>query len=169
MTNLHTIGYEGVDLADFLRRLIAAGVEVVIDVRELPLSRRKGFSKTPLSAALERQGIRYVHRKELGAPKAIRHELRDTGDYAEYFRRFNAYLRTQRTVLRELVKEFNRKTVVLMCFEANPAECHRSSVARELGKMADLDPVHLQVHRGAHHGLLPEASRLHTGQGIPAA
>jgi uncharacterized protein (DUF488 family) len=169
MTNIFTIGYEGTTLVDFVRRLMGAGVDIVVDVRELPLSRRKGFSKTPLSAALEKHGIRYVHHKELGAPRTIRHELRESGDYGEYFRRFNAYLRTQRDVLRKLINEFDQKSIVLMCFEANPAECHRSSVARELGRMTHLVPNHLQMRGEAHHGRLPEASRLHTGQGVSAA
>ena len=50
------------------RRCKAAGVERVIDVRALPLSRRPGFSKTPLRGALEEAGIEYVHLKALGTP-----------------------------------------------------------------------------------------------------
>lgn len=169
MTNLYTIGYEGADLADFLRRLIQAGVDLLIDVRELPLSRRKGFSKTSLAAALEKRGIRYIHRKELGAPKSIRHELRETGDYKKYFRRFNTYIETKQATLERLAEDHASISVALMCFEKNPAECHRSAVARELGRIADLEPVHLQVRRGAHRGQLPKTPRLHTGQGIPAA
>ena len=169
MTNIFTIGYEGIELGAFLDSLHDAGVELVIDVRELPLSRRKGFSKTLLAATLERAGIGYTHERKLGAPKPIRHELRKTGDYKKYFRRFNAYLQTQRDTLKQLVNACSDTSVVLMCFEMNAAECHRSVVARELGKIAGLDPIHLQVRGGAHHGRLPETSRLHTGQGIPAA
>jgi uncharacterized protein (DUF488 family) len=169
MINLYTIGYEGVSLGDFLRRLIAARVDLVIDVRELPLSRRKGFSKTTLAAALEKCGIRYVHRRELGAPKTIRYELRETGDYKTYFRRFNTYLETQRALLEQLVEECSDTNVTLMCFEKNPAECHRSAVARELGKIAELEPVHLQVLGEAHHGYLRKAPRLHPSQSASAA
>ena len=50
------------------RALQAAGVERVIDVRALPLSRRPGFSRSPLRAALEEAGIEYVHLKALGTP-----------------------------------------------------------------------------------------------------
>jgi len=169
MTNIFTIGYEGVELAAFLRSLRDAGVELVIDVRELPLSRRKGFSKTLLAAALERAGIGYVHERKLGAPKPIRHELRKTGDYEKYFRRFNAYLQTQHDTLKQLVKACSDTSVVLMCFEMNADECHRSAVARELGKITGLDPIHLQVRGGARHGQLPKSPRLHTGQGVSAA
>ncbi len=43
---LYTLGYEGLSLAEFFDRLAQAGVSRLVDVRELPLSRRPGFSKT---------------------------------------------------------------------------------------------------------------------------
>src|SRR5215213_5559790 len=65
---IFTIGYEGATVPEFLAALKDAGVERVIDVRALPLSRRPGFSKSPLRAALEEAGIEYVHLKALGTP-----------------------------------------------------------------------------------------------------
>lgn len=166
MTSLFTIGYEGASLAEFLHRLNTAGVSVLVDVRELPLSRRRGFSKSQLAEQLERHGIQYVHKRELGAPREIRHELRATGDYRAYFQRFNAYLRTQRAALERLVDECVG-AVVLMCFERDPKECHRSAVARELGKLAAVEPVHLDVEEA--YGDLREAQGLRARQGLPAA
>ena len=54
---IFTIGYEATTMAEFLAALTKAGVERVIDVRALPLSRRPGFSKSPLRAALDEAGI----------------------------------------------------------------------------------------------------------------
>src|SRR5215212_5881221 len=65
---IFTIGYEGATVGEFLAALQQAGVERVIDVRALPLSRRPGFSKSPLRAALEEARIKYVHLKALGTP-----------------------------------------------------------------------------------------------------
>ena len=65
---IFTIGYEATTMGEFLAALMDAGVERVIDVRALPLSRRPGFSKTPLKAALKEAGIDYVHLKALGTP-----------------------------------------------------------------------------------------------------
>src|SRR6185369_12843167 len=65
---IFTIGYEGSTMPEFLAARRKAGVERVIDVRALPLSRRPGFSKTPLRLALEEAGIEYVHLKALGTP-----------------------------------------------------------------------------------------------------
>lgn len=64
-----TIGYEGATMETFLAALKGAGVRQVIDVRQLPLSRRPGFSKAPLAATLKEHGIGYVHLKALGTPK----------------------------------------------------------------------------------------------------
>src|SRR5687768_13417822 len=69
MTTIFTIGYEGATMAEFLATLRQAGVERVIDVRALPLSRRPGFSKSSLAAELNAMGIDYVHLKPLGTPK----------------------------------------------------------------------------------------------------
>ena len=76
-----TIGYEATTMADFLAALARAGVQRVIDVRALPLSRRPGFSKTSLAASLAEAGIGYVHLKALGTPKRGR-DAAKKGDVA---------------------------------------------------------------------------------------
>ena len=48
--------------------LAAAGVATLIDVRDRPISRRPGFSKRQLAAAIEEAGMRYVHLQALGTP-----------------------------------------------------------------------------------------------------
>src|ERR1041385_1709025 len=65
---IFTIGYEDTTVPEFVAALQKAGVERVIDVRALPLSRRPGFSKSPLKASLEESGIEYLHLKALGTP-----------------------------------------------------------------------------------------------------
>ena len=72
LSGLTTIGYEGASLPAFLATLKDAGVTRLLDIRELPISRRKGFSKTPLSQALAGVGIEYQHERALGAPRSIR-------------------------------------------------------------------------------------------------
>src|SRR5215475_8249516 len=65
---LYTIGYEKARQRDVLATLTEAGVATLIDVRDRPISRRPGFSKRQLAAALEDAGMRYVHLKALGTP-----------------------------------------------------------------------------------------------------
>src|SRR5829696_2323525 len=73
---IFTIGYEGTTMPEFIAALQGAGVQRVIDVRALPLSRRPGFSKTPLKGALAEAGIEYVHLRALGTPAAGREAAR---------------------------------------------------------------------------------------------
>ena len=65
---LFTIGYEKARLADFVATLVETGIETLIDVRDRPISRRPGFSKRQLAAALEEAGIFYVGLTALGTP-----------------------------------------------------------------------------------------------------
>src|SRR3954453_21108705 len=75
-TILTTIGYEAAELDDFVATLLAAGITRLIDVRELPISRRRGFAKRALSEALADAGIVYVHLRGLGDPKEGREAAR---------------------------------------------------------------------------------------------
>src|SRR6185312_9902836 len=99
MRHLITIGYEGACLEDFLRTLVQLRVDTVVDVRELPLSRKKGFSKIRLSTALAQIGVGYRHERGLGCPREIRVDLRSTHDYVGYFAAFEKYLRTKDDVV----------------------------------------------------------------------
>ena len=71
MTTLYTIGYEGTDIDRFVATLKAVGVYLLADVRALPLSRKKGFSKNGLRVRIEREGMEYVHLGALGALKRV--------------------------------------------------------------------------------------------------
>lgn len=114
----------------------------VIDVRALPLSRRPGFSKTPLRNALAEAGIGYVHLKALGTPAAGREAARK-GRIAELERIYAGQLElpeaiAQAAQLRELVAE---QASALLCYEREPAGCHRSLLIREV--LADAEVNHL--------------------------
>jgi len=61
-------------------------VKTVVDVRELPLSRKKGFSKSAFCDALSAHGIAYLH--ALGCPKPIRNPYKADGNWQTYTRDF---------------------------------------------------------------------------------
>ena len=145
MNQLFTIGYEGADLSDFIQTLKVAGVDVLLDVRELPISRRRGFSKTALRDALEQVGIDYRHEKQLGSPKTIRHRLREDSNYKAFFRDFSKHLNQQAELLEQLTQELVGN-VALMCYERDVTICHRQPVAEALSKLIDKKPTHLGVH-----------------------
>lgn len=127
---LLTIGYEGLDLDHFVRFLVANRVDVLVDVREIPISRKKGFSKTPLAEALAGKGILYEHLKALGSPTSIRKQLKQNLDYVAFFSAYEKHLDEQKEALetlRRIVETHDR--VCLMCFEKSQDTCHRRSLA----------------------------------------
>src|SRR5690349_16813730 len=91
VTKLYTVGYEKVGQADFVAALKAAKVKMLVDVREVANSRRSGFSKKSLAAALDEAGIAYIHMKALGTPKLGREAARK-GDTPTMTRIFEAKL-----------------------------------------------------------------------------
>ena len=140
---IFTLGYEGLSLAAFLGQLSAAGVETVVDVRDLPLSHKPGFSKRPLSEALADSGIAYRHIKALGAPKSIRDRLKKTADRSTFLKAYREHLRGQRAALSELGEIVGGSKACLVCFEADPALCHRSVVADAIAKKTGAAIRHL--------------------------
>ena len=133
----YTIGYEGRELGDFVARLRKQRVEVLIDIREKPASRKPGFSKTPLREALEEAGIEYVHVKALGSPSTIRYEYKNGGDKETFFKAYRTYLKTQLAHLRTVLESIREKTCCLMCLERHAWECHRSAVSDMLKELDD--------------------------------
>ena len=81
---LMTIGYEGLSPSEFFDTLRRCKVSMLVDVRQLPISRRRGFAKSALSAGLAEHGIKYVHAPALGCPRDVRHDYREDGDWARY-------------------------------------------------------------------------------------
>ena len=139
---IFTIGYEATTVGDFIAALRAAGVERVIDVRALPLSRRPGFSKTALGGALDEAGIDYVHVKALGTPADGRAAAR-ARRHADMERIYAGQLElpeaiAQSALMIELAKE---KPSALLCFEREPAHCHRNLLVGAVAPAADV--VHL--------------------------
>ncbi len=140
---MFTIGYEGLNLEAFFRRLHAANIQVLVDVRELPLSRKKGFSKTSLREHLAGQGIDYIHIPSLGCPKPVRDAYKENADWQEYVKAFEVYLATQSAALKELTALSKTNTACLMCFEADYNRCHRSIVARKAQRFGAAPTIHI--------------------------
>jgi uncharacterized protein (DUF488 family) len=136
---IFTIGYEGATVPEFVAALERAGVEQVIDVRALPLSRRPGFSKSPLKAALEEAGIDYVHLKALGTPSAGRTAAR-AGRHAEMAHIYAGQLElpeamAQAAAMLEFAAE---KSSALLCMEREPAHCHRTLLLKAVAPDAEV-------------------------------
>jgi len=130
---IFTIGYEGATQAELIAALHAAGVEVLADIRAVPLSRRPGFSKNILAAGLGEAGIGYVGLKPLGTPAEGREAARK-GQHARLAQIYAAQLDLPEAIvagaqLRELASE---RPTALLCFERDPSCCHRSLLVEAL-------------------------------------
>jgi len=141
---LFTIGYEGATMDEFVYASQRAGVERVIDVRALPLSRRPGFSKTPLKGALAEAGIDYVHLKPLGTPKEGR-DAAKRGDRVTLERVYDAQLAMPETIVaaEEMKRLAAEKPSALVCYERDPHDCHRTLLWRAVApdaEVVDLTP-----------------------------
>ncbi|WFE70123.1 DUF488 domain-containing protein [Halomonas sp. M1] len=145
---LFTAGYEGLDIDSFLAGLRHAGVEKVVDVRQLPVSRKKGFSKTSFAEQLRASGIEYEHVKALGCPKSIRDQYKKDGDWANYTKHFRAYIATQTETVRDVASEASEINACLICFEADVMYCHRRFVAEASKQIKpELQVKHLAIKK----------------------
>ncbi len=129
MPEIFTIGYEKASLGDFLRTVKAAGVELLIDVRDRPQSRRAGFSKRQLTASADEIGIAYVHLKPLGTPPEGR-EAHRRGQQDVFWRIVDEKLATPeaQAALAETARLAAERPSCLVCYEANWQSCHRARV-----------------------------------------
>ncbi len=126
-------------MAEFLHALSSAGVERVIDVRALPLSRRPGFSKSALKAALAEAGIDYVHLRALGTPAAGREAARK-GRTADLRRIYASQLELPEAIAEgaQMVDLALEKPSALLCYEREPAGCHRSLLLESIAPEAEI-------------------------------
>lgn len=145
---IFTLGYQGATLETYIATLLAAGIGIVVDVRETAWSYKPGFSKSPLKAELERAGIEYIHLKSAGNPSANR---KTASSQKECLSRYKKHLKSNPSCLDDLdtlIAEAaqRKKKVCLTCFERQPSDCHRSIILSELaGKLAKILPVHLKL------------------------
>jgi uncharacterized protein (DUF488 family) len=145
-TPLYTIGYEKARLGDVLATLTEAGVTTLLDVRDRPISRRPGFSKRQLAAALEEAGMRYFHLQALGTPP----EGRLAGRRREWDRFWSIVEEKlarpeAELALHEAGDIARAAPSCLLCYEADWQICHRRRVAKILALRYGFAVSHLAV------------------------
>jgi uncharacterized protein (DUF488 family) len=130
---LCTIGYEQHRTsASLVAALKAAGIRRLLDVRELPLSRRRGFSKTALGAVLGDADVSYEHERALGNPKPLR-DLYRSGRQSEGEAGYLAHIRNGSAwAVDELAISLEREPTCILCFEEDHRQCHRALIVDEL-------------------------------------
>jgi uncharacterized protein (DUF488 family) len=136
---IFTIGYEKATVAEFLAALKGAGVERVIDVRAVPNSRRPGFSKNLLRNELAQAGIEYVHLRALGTPADGRAAAR-AGRTEDLKRIYAGQLELPEAIVQgaQMLELAREKPSALLCYEREPAGCHRTLLLRAVASGADV-------------------------------
>jgi uncharacterized protein (DUF488 family) len=143
---LCSIGYEKAVLQDVIATLKAAGVATLIDVRDRPISRRPGFSKRQLAAAIEAAGMRYVHLGALGTPP----KGRLAGRRREWDRFWaiveDKLARSEAELdLQQAAEIAEAAPSCLLCYEADWRVCHRRRIAEILAARRGFTLRHLAV------------------------
>jgi uncharacterized protein (DUF488 family) len=147
--SIFTIGYEGATVAGFIAALREAGIALVLDIRAVPASRKKGFSKNPLAQHLSEAGIGYRHLRGLGTPKQGREAAR-SGDHEAFERIFRQQLEEPEALLDlgEALSLAAAQPVCLLCLERDPEQCHRLIVAERMAKESGQPIRHLFAEVG---------------------
>ena len=147
LATLYTLGYQRRNLTEFIALLRAAGVDVLVDVRETAWSHKPGFSKSGLTIALADAGIGYVHARFAGNPKSLRATARN---HAACLERYASYVDQNLDIvdsLDRLVGDLlsSGKRVCLTCFERHAEDCHRSILAERWRRRGRRRVKHLAV------------------------
>jgi uncharacterized protein (DUF488 family) len=145
--SLFTVGYEQAKPAAVLGELKRVKIELLIDTRAVAASRRPGFSKRQLAAALDEEGIAYAHLQKLGTPAEGRTAAR-SGDTDALWRIYDRHIKgaDAQNELRELVALIKSgKRIALLCYCRDPKTCHRSRIVANVKrrvpvKVTDLIP-----------------------------
>ena len=134
---LLTIGYEGRNQQDFLDEITRNDVDILIDVRRNPISRKSGFSKKALSNSLELAGVKYVHLPELGIDSSLRSNLTSDSDVFALLEWYENEKLPESTDAVNQVLDLIRQAsnTALMCFERNCTLCHRSKLSELITDM----------------------------------
>jgi len=141
---LHTIGYEKASQAEVLAALKTAGVAMLIDIRDRPQSRRAGFSKRQLQAAIEEAGMRYVHLKALGTPPEGR-EANHRREWERFWRIVGDKLATAEAeiALQQVAAMAADTPSCVLCYEGDWRICHRRRIVEILVERYAFEVQHL--------------------------
>jgi uncharacterized protein (DUF488 family) len=143
-----TVGYEKKSVEELFRMLKEAGVRCLVDVRESPWSRVPAYCKDALENRLGELGeasgyhIRYISLPALGNPKEIR---KGDGSMTEMMAVYRQHVLSKARELEELYDIVKKCKTALLCYEADPAECHRSTLAAIMANKYGLSYADLRI------------------------
>jgi uncharacterized protein (DUF488 family) len=137
---LFTIGYEGISIEKYLNTLIQNDIRVLCDVRNNPLSRKFGFSKSNLQHYLKNINIEYIHISELGIISEKRQNLETDADYTHLFKSYEKSLASKQEFLEKVYQLLSsKKRIALTCFEHDPLHCHRHVISKQIAEIYNIN------------------------------
>jgi uncharacterized protein (DUF488 family) len=129
---VHTIGHSTRSIDEFIQLLKAHSIDLLVDVRRWPMSRRHPhFNRDALSASLEVNGIGYNWRQDLGGFRKPAADSLNTAWRVATFRAYADFMLTENfaQIIQELEEIAIKLRIALMCAEAVPWRCHRQLLA----------------------------------------
>ncbi len=132
---IFTVGHSTRTAEEFVRLLQAFEIELDVDIRTIPRSRRNPqFEGDALRKSLEENRIEYVQAPALGGLRHAKKGSINTGWKNASFRGFADYMQTSEfaEAVDWLVEVATKKRTAIMCAEAVPWRCHRSLVGDAL-------------------------------------
>ncbi|MBI3618930.1 DUF488 domain-containing protein [Candidatus Peregrinibacteria bacterium] len=131
---IFTIGYEGKTIDAFLNELLENNVNVLVDVRNNPVSMKYGFTGTKLAEYCTVRDIEYLGMPALGIPSVYRQSLETSDDYKQLFQKYRKevlpHADNSMEKLQRLLEQ--KKRIALLCFEKDIECCHRHDASEYL-------------------------------------
>ena len=134
-TTVYTIGHSTRSIEEFIGLLRQHEIEVLVDIRTIPKSRRNPqYWHDALAVSLAAAGIAYRAVPALGGRRRAAPDSINTAWRNASFRGYADYMQTPEFAagLGELLAIARERTAAIMCAEAVPWRCHRSLVGDAL-------------------------------------
>lgn len=129
---VYTIGHSTRALTDIVEMLRSFNVEVLVDIRHYPGSRKyPHFNKENLKVEIPKFGMEYLHMEDLGGRRRVAKDSKNTRWRNASFRGYADYMETPafKKAIKNLENIAQNKTTAYMCSEAVWWRCHRSMVS----------------------------------------
>ncbi|MGH8100975.1 MAG: DUF488 family protein [Chthoniobacterales bacterium] len=160
-----TVGHSTRTLEDFVETLKAYDIELLVDVRRFPGSRRlPQFGSEELRAAVESNGIAYLWIESLGGRRPAHRDSRNLGWTNSAFRGYADHAETEEFAagLFELLNVAAGLRTAIMCAEVLWWRCHRRIVSDVLVSLGD-DVIHVRDAKVSERHRLSAPGRIIDG------
>lgn len=151
MKTIWTIGHSTRTMEEFLHLLNAFKIQLLVDVRHYPGSRKfPHFNKENLAKVLPENNIDYLHLVDLGGRRKALPDSKNDAWRLASFRGYADYMETQpfQQALEKLETLAAERRTCIMCSEAVWWSCHRSMIS-DILKVKNWKVLHIMTDSNA--------------------